>query len=31
MREISKQLDMSTKTISKVKTTALKLGMIENT
>lgn len=30
MREISKQLDMSTKTISKVKTTALKLGMIEN-
>lgn len=31
MREISKQLDMSTKTISKVKKTALKLGMIENT
>lgn len=31
MREISKQLDMSTKTISKVKTTALKLGMIDHT
>lgn len=30
MREISKQLDMSTKTISKVKTTALKLGMIDH-